>query len=50
MGTLGTPDSPIGVLDVDTVLGHWAEGSGDDVYVDMKSHLTIGAGSVFTAN
>jgi uncharacterized membrane protein YgcG len=46
---LGTPDDPIDNLDVDAALSHWAEGTGDDVYVDMRSHLSTGGGSVFTA-
>jgi hypothetical protein len=47
MATLGTPDDPIDNLDVDAALSHWAEGTGDDVYLDMRSHLSTDWGKRF---
>lgn len=48
MPASGTPQNPFTTFSASTTSEHWTNGNGATVFVDMSSHLTQGAGNVFS--
>lgn len=48
MSGSGTQDDPFALLTREQAAEHWRNGNGETVYVDMSTHMTLGAGSEFS--